>query len=447
MVAQTQLDALFYVITVIFPTWMVAWRMERRDHFAVRCAGWFALMAGMMGAMTYGIDYIITAVPALQPEQLWLYMIKYSATFLLAFVGVKVCFDCDRWGALFCANTGYCLQHIGARIDSIFTDIVGLEGPPWTNPGFAGILIAGLMCALFWALVLRKRPKKQPIQMGSRWQIAIATCVVAITIVYNTIGIRNASELIHLSEKSGIGLTPAWNLLLFVYVMSALIALLALLLELNIRSNEDLSSERDTLNSILENGRQQYEREKANIQLLDLKYHDLKHQLAAMKGKIYEEQIEELTEAVNLYDTSIHTGNEALDVVLTQKAFYCTGHGITLTCLVNGEHYSFIPRHEMYALFNNILDNAIEAVEKLPEEQRVISVTEQFRQGFLSVRVENYCGETPAFQDGLPVSAKEGAGHGFGMKSIRMIVEKNGGGLSVTAEDGMFVLDIYFQRE
>lgn len=444
---QTQLGALFYTLTVIFPTGMVAWRVERRNPFWVRCIAWTGVMLAGACFMVFWVDLLVISFPAIHPNTLWLHILRFFAAFLLAVVGVKVCFECDWWGALFCANTGYCLQHIGARLYTVISDILFQGALSDADENLFAPIVTALVSLVFWLIALRGSPRRERLMVGRRWQIVIATCVVAVTIGYNTFGIMYADSQMRMALRTGTGLTYARGSLLFVYVMSMLVALLALLLEFNVRSNEGLSSERDALARILEDGKRQYQREKENIQLLDLKYHDLKHQLAALKGKIYQEQIDELAEAVNIYDTTVHTGNEALDVVLTQKALYCANHGITLTYLINGGHYDFIPRHEMYALFNNILDNAIQAVEFLPQEQRIISVTEQSRQGFLSVRAENYCAAAPVFQNGLPVTDKTEPGHGYGMKSIRLITEKYGGGLSVKAADGMFVLDLYFQRD
>lgn len=65
--------------------------------------------------------------------------------------------------------------------------------------------------------------------------------------------------------------------------------------------------------------------------------------------------------------------------------------------------------------------------------------------GVTSVSVENYYSPTaqPSFMDGLPQTTKaDKANHGFGMRSMRAIVERYGGTLVVRAEDGVFHLDI-----
>ena len=228
--------------------------------------------------------------------------------------------------------------------------------------------------------------------------------------------------------------------------MSMITAVLALLLNLNIGYSRHVEDERDNLKKIIEESKIQYESEKKNIELLNIKCHDLKHQFASMKGKIYEEQIDELSEIIDIYDGSVKTGNEALDVIITQKSLYCNQHGIRFTCLLNGENFNFISPHELYALFCNAIDNAIEAVEKVEEEKRIIKIIEQKTGGFLSVRIQNYYSGELNFKDGIPVSTKKEEGHGYGVKSMQMIAEKYGGGISASTNGELFILDIFVQK-
>ena len=64
------------------------------------------------------------------------------------------------------------------------------------------------------------------------------------------------------------------------------------------------------------------------------------------------------------------------------------------------------------------------------------------------IHLENRCSHEPQFQDGLPVTSQEDkSAHGFGMKSIRYLVEKYCGELSIQARDGKFCLDILFPAQ
>ena len=60
---------------------------------------------------------------------------------------------------------------------------------------------------------------------------------------------------------------------------------------------------------------------------------------------------------------------------------------------------------------------------------------------------ENYFKGKLAFEDGLPLTTKEDKeSHGFGMRSLRMIVKKYGGELTASVSDDIFHLNIIFSR-
>lgn len=447
MNVQSYVSAVCYLITVIAPIAMTAWKSVRKNHFAIRGCICIGAILGINILMTFLIDLLSRM--GYEQYGIWSYTAKYIIIFALSMFAVKICFECDWWGALFCANAGYCVQHISARISSLIEETLLKESyfvykVHWAVATLISMLIAAAVFVCYYFIYVRKIKKNTPLDLTNKSQILIAAFVVGVTVVYNSFGISYASGSIVQAEQNGLSTEHGYKSLIFVYVMSLIIAFLALLLNCGMRNNRRLSGEMDELKQMLDEGKRQYELEKKNIELINIKCHDLKHQLGAMKGKIYEEQIEELKDVIEIYDSSIKVGNEALDVVLTQKSLYCSQHGIRLTCLLNGNNYDFIPRHELYTLFTNVIDNAIEAVEKLPEEKRVISITERQTKGFLAVRAENYYSGKVEFAGELPVSSKGNSEHGFGVKSMKLIAEKYGGGIAVNADGERFTLDIFF---
>ena len=160
-----------------------------------------------------------------------------------------------------------------------------------------------------------------------------------------------------------------------------------------------------------------------------------------MNGKMDPSAIGELSDAVDVYNTQIKTGSEAIDVVLSTQGLYCLRHDIRLTCLIDGTRLDFIPDHELYALFGNAIENAVHAVERLDKERRVIAITESRLGRLTNISITNYFDSKLRFEDGLPVSSREG--HGFGTRSMRMIVEKYGGRLTVNVRGDLFMLNIF----
>ena len=98
---------------------------------------------------------------------------------------------------------------------------------------------------------------------------------------------------------------------------------------------------------------------------------------------------------------------------------------------------------DIYSLFGNAVDNALEAVSKLPADaDRYIAMSVRADKGMVLVHVENpYAGEV-RFDDELPRTSKvDKRCHGFGTRSMRMIVERYDGVLTMDARDGVFSVD------
>ena len=146
-----------------------------------------------------------------------------------------------------------------------------------------------------------------------------------------------------------------------------------------------------------------------------------------------------------IYDSAIQTGNRVLDVVLTEKSLYCEAEHITLTCMVDGAKLGFIDQADLYALFGNALDNAIESVMKQRDPaKRVIQVSVYPDNGFLMIRIRNYCDEPIALVDGLPATSKktDKGYHGYGLRGIRYTAEQYGGTMSVKIAPDSFTLQV-----
>ncbi len=98
-----------------------------------------------------------------------------------------------------------------------------------------------------------------------------------------------------------------------------------------------LSSEKLRMDQILSEKAEQYQRSKDNIELINCKCHDLKHLLLALEVAGSQERqsiMDETKKAVMIYDTSVNTGNEVLDTLLTEKSTVCADRSIRLSCAV-----------------------------------------------------------------------------------------------------------------
>ena len=153
-----------------------------------------------------------------------------------------------------------------------------------------------------------------------------------------------------------------------------------------------------------------------------------------------------MTQLVDTYDSIFKTGNKTIDLELTEKEILCRNKNIRFTSLLDGKRFSFMHESDLYSLFGNLLDNAIEACEKLQDpEKRVVSLTSETSRGFLCLHEENYFEGSLQFENGLPQTTKKDRFfHGIGTKSLALIAQKYGGSMSMQTRGDIFVVDMLF---
>lgn len=200
--------------------------------------------------------------------------------------------------------------------------------------------------------------------------------------------------------------------------------------------------EKAVLSELLRLESKQHKLSEQSINVIELKFHDLKHRLEQLKKRDADD-IGEIENAIDTYDAFVKSGNEVLDIVLTQKALICKAGGINMRIIADGAAVSFMSETDISALFGNMLDNAIEAVGGLEEDNKIISLNIFKQKGFVYIHQDNNCAACPVFENGMPVnSAGDNSFHGFGTKSIKHIAEKYGGALSMSCKNNVFSLDI-----
>lgn len=183
-----------------------------------------------------------------------------------------------------------------------------------------------------------------------------------------------------------------------------------------------------------------------SVEIINMKCHDIKRQLSSLQGKLTENEIAALQEAVKIYDGKIKTGNEILDTILYQKSLYCEKHDIRLTCLADGSLLSFITPSELYALLSNAIENAIEAVINLDPSKRIISLSVGRSETCdITIEVSNYFDERKVVTNGT--SKEDKVHHGYGIKSMRYIAEQYGGVLNTEKQGEIFSLTIKFPHK
>lgn len=221
--------------------------------------------------------------------------------------------------------------------------------------------------------------------------------------------------------------------------------ILLLLLLFGMFSESQTERELEVVRTLWDQACQQYELERTTIEAINCKCHDLKHRLLQVQsrndGAV---DLSDIADSVAIYDSSINTGSEPLDVVLTSKSLYCQHNCIQLACIADGSCLSFMDVSDLYVLFGNLLDNAIEAALGVDDlGRRYVRVSVNRHGCMVYIEVENCFNGQVSFSNDLPVTTKaDKSNHGYGTLSITQIVQKYDGSLSFLAKDGVFTVSM-----
>ena len=294
---------------------------------------------------------------------------------------------------------------------------------------------------IFVALTLMELSLKKDLE---ELHITRRELLVVIIIAASVFAMSNLSYL----DQNGLF---SGSFVMDIFIIRTLVDLsgIAVLYAYHIQVKEiQIRFEKDTLRNIMEMQYKNYQLSKENIDMVNQKYHDLKHQINLLKTQAYvgksTSYLEKMEHEIRVYETQNKTGNQILDAVLTNKAMICQNKEIELKFIVDGEALSFMEDMDVSALFGNMLDNAIESAEKQQEKQkRLIWLYVTKEKQFVRIRTENYCDEKIRFKNGMPVTTKKDRRlHGYGMKSIKSTVEKYHGSVVAAQENNWFELKI-----
>ncbi|MBQ8162083.1 MAG: sensor histidine kinase [Clostridia bacterium] len=351
--------------------------------------------------------------------------------FVLNILAVLFYARVDFFTAMFAGTVAYSIQHLCERCWEYLRYNFSL--PLLLDRLLLSLVLILALTLYGYLAVWNKKYKRfnQFDRLDSRLLLLIAVAVVGVSIVLDLVRYE-------FPIADSLGMLNLTNL------YSAICSFLVLLVSMCHLRESDARIRADIADQLLHSEQARFEQDKAIHDAINIKCHDIRHQIDALGEKGYRKELREIGQLVNIYDTSIRSENTALDVVLSNKSLACLQKNITFSCIADGRHLSFLQDEDVYALFGNIMDNAIDAVSRIADpERRLISLSVRNRAGCLIIEEENFFEGEIRFDDGLPVTSKEDrAYHGFGMQSIRMLTERYEGDIQLESDGGIFKLSI-----
>lgn len=428
---------ILFMIELFTAEFLYILQLKKKSYFALR----FMLCVVIGCAATFALPLFYNAF-------------YISLTFLLLFAVtvpmLKFCCD-ELWiNVLFCGIAAYTTQHFAYGVANFLLSLIEWGRSPIFGMYFEETidfsnfdnntllialcyLLAYYVSYLFLYFAFGKKIKR-----GKNLKIKSIVIFLLVAGAF-VVNIFLNAMVVYFGDSGNIATT----LLNIVY--ESLCCFFLLHIQFGLIKTVTLENELDLMRVLLNEKERQYNLSKESIELINLKCHDLRHQIRMIgEGKgLSGEAVKEIEGAISIYDSKVETDNEVLDIILTEKSLKCAHEGIALTCVADGRALEFMDKADVYSLFGNALDNAIEAVTRLPQDRRNIGVVVRQVGDLVSINIHNAYEGTIQFDgDGLPVTTKENNGfHGIGMKSMRQIAEKYMGTMTVSVNEDTFIVN------
>ncbi len=346
-----------------------------------------------------------------------------------------VCFEESLWTILFTASSGYIAQDLAGSFKTVFRQITVIG--KLSEMKF-GIITVDVICYGFVYLLLfflfRPFVKNREDNFDNKIKAVFSVLILLVCVGMARLTQDNLSR-----NQLSVLAESMYQILIDGFILA---------LQFGVMERAKLNQHVEVMRELVHQQRAQYEASKESAQLINEKYHDLKHLLKSFRGTVPQEQLDKLKASIAAYERPANSGNEVLDVLLAEKMGICNQRNIVLTCSLGQTDFSFIEELDLYSLFQNMLTNAINAVSVLPEDSERFIVLSASRDGnMLTIHMENPCEEQIVFKEGLPVTKDDPSYHGFGMKSMVRTAEKYGGMLTAEQRGNLFLLDILLLAE
>ena len=416
-----------FFIQLLVPFLLFFYRFQKRSWF------WYVGLP-LLAVILAGLYFAEAAVMLLPAP--WSYYIYYFIPYLLIVGLAFLLFRMPPFNVLFFCVFSFAVQNVAHHLCQMVVSVVlvasgyDLLGTPWGE--FLSYFIAyAAVYALFFLGPARGGNFEKYVKLSRLPVLLLATGFILVLIVLG-IYVKHMSAL--LDGPIAVGY-EIYSTMLGVFLVALMMG--------SFRNNRLVEESHEMELRLAQEGHY-YEMAQANMEMLNIKCHDLKHQIAALRSlpdsKLRDESIEEMANEILIYESFAKTGNSALDCVLTEKSLVCQRKKITFSVMADGDGLAGLRYSDICSLFGNAIDNAVECVEKYEdEEKRIISLRVFVKNGLLHIHIENYCEDPPAAAGQLPQTTKaDKANHGFGLKSMRYIVQKYDGNFSAGVQGKMF---------
>lgn len=239
-----------------------------------------------------------------------------------------------------------------------------------------------------------------------------------------------------------------FSLRILIFIITLTSYILILDIAKSAREKEVLQGEKRALSILLGGAEHQLYTLQATQEQAAVYRHDMRHHLALLAGYLAEGDIEKAERYIRLAQADIeeitpnrYCENNIINLILSSFAAKAKACGVYFVVEAKLPAELNFPETELCALLSNGLENAITAASSVEDEElKTVHINCHLHKGNMLILLENNYEADVTMEKDLPQSNREG--HGFGVKSMNMIVEKYNGYCSFKAQEGIFTLKI-----
>lgn len=240
---------------------------------------------------------------------------------------------------------------------------------------------------------------------------------------------------------------------LFAYIMIALLNVLLYILLNKMQHDNITREEYNLLKSNLSAQEKLVIEARTRYSEIKTMRHDIKHYFSTAaklisngkpeKAKAYIESV--IDKKISSTVAGIDTGSVVVDAVINDNLARCVEKGIATKCLIDTQ---FVSENDVDVsiLLSNLLDNAIEGCENV--ERPIIEITMKNKKSLTQIVVSNSISESVLGKNpNLETSSSDKSLHGFGIKSVKSIVQSHNGRINFMENNGKFFAEIWINLE
>lgn len=430
---------LIFIFELIISELMIGFLFRKKENFIIRVA--------IFVLLTFAITFALPIIVFYNPYYI---TILFTLMFVISVLLLNICYDEKFSKLLLCGVFAYTIQHVSYVLGNFVSNFIGLEQvnvyaeSAFTIDGIFALLISFIFYLIMYAgifvFVLYNKKRQEKIEIGNVSLIIIALSMLLVNVFLNAIV---SHKFITNFDKVFLIVYTIYDTVCAIFIISILIISM---------SNANLKNELKMIQLLWEKDKNVYRIKKNKMDALAMMCHDLRHRLQSLSLRVdNKEEIKKLENKLSMYVADFKTGNEVMDIILSDTEMYCKEHKIDFVFIGDGELLNFISESDLYSLFDNILHNAMEATEKIKdEEERFIYLSIKQKGDLIHALIENSVEDTSTIvfdEEGLPISTSKNTNvHGYGMKSIKIITENYGGNINISVNKNKFKIDLIFTK-